>query len=80
MPRHFLGFLIRYKYQVIFPIAVFEGPIITLICGFLLSLGYLSLIPTLIIVFLGDVISDTFLFGVGRYGRKIVEKIKFLHI
>lgn len=80
MPRHFLAFLIQYKYQVIFPIAIAEGPIVTLVCGFLLSLGYLSLLPTLIIVFLGDIISDSVFFTIGRYGRKAVEHIKFLHI
>ncbi len=80
MPRHLIRFFIRYKYQVIFPIAVLEGPIITMISGFLISLGYLSFVPTFCIVFAGDLISDSFLYGIGRFGRNVVQKIPFIRI
>src|SRR6185312_6958785 len=80
MPRFLFRFLIQYKYQVIFPIAIVEGPIITLIAGFLISLGYLSWFPTLILVFFGDMISDSFFYLVGKYGRKYAERIKFLKL
>jgi membrane-associated protein len=65
---------------VIFPIATLEGPIITLISGFLISLGVLSFFPTLVVVFAGDMISDSFYFLLGARGRKFIERIKFLHI
>lgn len=80
MPHYLFQFLIRYKYAVIFPIAVIEGPVITLICGFLISLGILSFIPTLIVVFAGDIISDSIYYSLGKHGRKFVERIKFLNI
>lgn len=80
MPRHLLRFLIQYKYQLIFPIAVLEGPIITIISGFLISRGYLSFLPTLIIVFCADMLSDSFFYALGRHARKFVEKIRFLKI
>jgi membrane protein DedA with SNARE-associated domain len=65
---------------VIFPIATLEGPIITMVSGFLISLGILSFIPTLLVVFAGDLISDSFYFWLGSRGRHFVERIKFLHI
>lgn len=65
---------------MIFPIATAEGPIITLVSGFLISLGILSPIPTFLVVFAGDLISDSFYFKLGSRGRKFVEGIKFLHI
>jgi membrane protein DedA with SNARE-associated domain len=78
--RQLFGFLIKYKYAVIFPIATLEGPIITMVSGFLISLGILSFIPTLLVVFAGDLLSDSFYFALGSRGRGFVEKIKFLRI
>ena len=80
MSRQLFRFLIQYKYAVIFPIATLEGPIITLVSGFLISLGILSFIPTLLVVFAGDMISDSFYYSLGKRGRAFVERIKFLHI
>jgi membrane protein DedA with SNARE-associated domain len=78
--RQLFRFIIQYKYAIIFPIATLEGPIITLVSGFLVSLGVLSFIPTLLVVFAGDLISDSFYFWLGSRGRQFVQKIKFLRI
>jgi membrane protein DedA with SNARE-associated domain len=78
--RQLFRFLIKYKYWVIFPIATLEGPIITMVSGFLISLGILSFIPTLLVVFAGDILSDSFYYALGRRGRRFVERVKFLHI
>jgi membrane protein DedA with SNARE-associated domain len=78
--RQLFRFLIQYKYALIFPIATLEGPIITLVSGFLISLGILSFIPTLLVVFAGDLISDSFYYSLGKRGRSFVERIKFLRI
>lgn len=80
MSRQLFRFIIQYKYAIIFPIATVEGPIITMVSGFLISLGILSFIPTLLVVFAGDLISDSFYFWLGSRGRRFVERIKFLHI
>jgi membrane-associated protein len=65
---------------LIFPIATLEGPIITLVSGFLISIGILSPIPTFLVVFAGDLISDSFYFWLGSRGRDFVQRIKFLRI
>ena len=65
---------------MIFPIATLEGPIITMVSGFLISLGILSFVPTFLVVFAGDLISDSFYFWLGSRGRRFVERIKFLNI
>lgn len=80
MSRQLFAFLIQYRYAFLFPIATIEGPIVTLVAGFLVSLGILSFIPTLLIVFAGDMISDSFYYSLGRRGRTFIEKIKFLHV
>lgn len=51
-----------------------------MVSGFLISLGILSFIPTFLVVFTGDLISDSFYFWLGSRGRHFVERIKFLHI
>jgi len=51
-----------------------------MVSGFLISLGVLSFIPTFLVVFAGDMISDSFYFALGARGRKFVEWIPFLRI
>ena len=56
--RYILQILHYYKYFAIFPIAVVEGPIISIITGFLASRGIISFLGGFIAVWLGDFISD----------------------
>jgi membrane-associated protein len=62
--------LIIYKYIVIFPIAVVEGPIITIISGFLASIHVLSFGGAFTVVALGDLVGDSLYYCLGRFGRK----------
>ena len=78
--RTLIRFFIHYKYQAIFPIAVLEGPIITIISGFLISRGVLSVWGAFLVVFLGDAISDSVFYFIGRGGKKYIHKLKFLRI
>jgi membrane protein DedA with SNARE-associated domain len=78
--HHILRFLAKYKYQVIFPIAVIEGPIVTVITGILISRGQLSALPAFAIIFAADMISDPALYLLGRFGRHMLHKIPFLKI
>jgi membrane-associated protein len=70
--------LLRYKYFVIFPIAVIEGPIITIICGFLASLGFLNLLAAYVLIVTGDLTGDTLYYLIGKFGREKFLK-KFGH-
>ena len=78
--RRIFQFLLRYKYQVIFPIAVVEGPIVTVISGILVARGRLSFLPTLAVVFAGDMVSDPALYMLGRFGRHLMHKLPFIRI
>ena len=69
------SWLITYRYWVALPITVFAGPIVMVVCGFLLKLGYFSLIPVYFILLLGDLIGDFLWYGVGYYGaRRLVRR------
>ncbi len=78
--RVLIRFFVHYKYAAIFPIAVLEGPIITIISGFLVSRHILSFIPAFFVVFFGDAVSDTIFYIIGRNGRNLIQKLKFLRV
>lgn len=68
--------LTKYGYFILFPLAIIEGPIVSLVVGFLIYLGYLKFLPAYAILLLGDLIPDTVYYYIGRFGskRKIMEK------
>ncbi len=64
----FLFHLIRsYGYFIIFPIVVIEGPGITFLAGFLVSLGYLNPYWTYFTVLFADLVSDVAYYAAGRW-------------
>ncbi|MES3004562.1 MAG: VTT domain-containing protein [Patescibacteria group bacterium] len=60
----------QYKYWVIFPAVIIDGPIITVLSGFLVHMGVLGGLVTYVILVVGDVIGDTKYFLIGKYSRK----------
>lgn len=66
--------LLTYKYAILFPLAIFEGPIITVVAGFLVTLGFMDIFLVYIIVIVGDFIGDTILYGLGRWGKNLIYK------
>jgi len=68
--------IIDYRYLILFPIVVFEGPIITVIAGFLASLGQLNLYIAYFIVIFGDLTGDSIYYAIGRFGKeKIISHL-----
>jgi membrane protein DedA with SNARE-associated domain len=63
-----LSWLIQYRYLLLLPIVVVEGPIITVIAGFLVSLGYLDFILAYGLAVTGDLFGDTLYYLAGRIG------------
>ena len=62
--------IILYRYWILFPLACFEGPLVSIIIGFLVAGGYFNPFIAYIILVLGDVIPDTGYYFVGRWGHK----------
>lgn len=73
-----LHLLLVYRYHILFPVAVFEGPIATVIGGFLVSMGAMNPLIVYGIVIAGDAVGDTVYYLVGywsegflmRHGRR----------
>lgn len=60
--------LIAYKYYIIFPIAVVEGPIISILSGFIASNGYINIYIAFALLVLADLVGDTIFYLAGRFG------------
>ncbi len=63
-----ISLILVYKYAIIFPIAIIEGPIVTLVAGSLAATGHLNLELTFVVVVVADVVGDVLHYVIGRYG------------
>jgi membrane protein DedA with SNARE-associated domain len=71
-----LALLSAHKYLALFPLAVVEGPLVSLVVGFLIHKQILSFWLSFLILLLGDIIPDSIFWCIGYYGRgtKMVKK------
>lgn len=65
-----IGLLEVYKYHLLLPVSVIEGPIISVIGGFLCSAGFLNIYWTYAVLLLGDMLGDTLYYSIGRFGGR----------
>ena len=63
------AFLIAYGSALILPLAVIEGPFVTVLTGFLSAQGYFDWYWAVPLLVGGDVIGDVICYWVGRTGR-----------
>jgi membrane protein DedA with SNARE-associated domain len=66
-----VSLLQEYRYLILLPIAAVEGPTVTIISGFLVSLGVFGFWSAFLVIVLADVVGSTFLYLVGRSGRNL---------
>lgn len=60
--------LLVYKYLVLFPVGILEGPVASVIAGYLSSLGLLDLYAAYGILVIADLIGDCLYYAAGRWG------------
>lgn len=77
--EYLLELLLTYKYFIIFPIAVLEGPGLAILCGVLIARSLLNPYYTFILLLLGEIIGDAFYYCLGRFGgRPFIKKWGYL--
>jgi membrane protein DedA with SNARE-associated domain len=70
-----ISWLLHFKYLALFPLAVIEGPIITIITGFFASLGYINFFLAYAVIVAGDLAGDAIHYFIGRFGgRRFIDK------
>ncbi|MFA5272648.1 MAG: hypothetical protein WC353_00635 [Candidatus Peribacter sp.] len=65
-----IALLLAYRYWILFPLALVEGPMVSIIAGLLVSQGIFALVPAYTIIFLGDSLPDTLYYIAGRLSHK----------
>jgi len=61
---------------MVFPIAVVEGPIISVLSGFLVGNGVFNMYIAFLVLLAGDVVGDSIYYAIGRYGGlSLIKKI-----
>lgn len=66
----------QYGYFILFPLAVVEGPISTIIAGLFVSMGLLNPFIVYAVMMSGDIVGDTLCYSIGRWGGKpFFEKV-----
>jgi membrane-associated protein len=74
--EHIFYLLTEYKYFLLFPLAIVEGPIIAIIAGFLCINGFLNPWIAFPLIVLGDIIGDSICYMFGRWGvPEFIKKI-----
>lgn len=70
-----IGWLLTYRYSIAYPLAIAEGPILMLVSGFLVHMGFFDFWPIYFILMAGDLTGDIFWYNVGRHGaRSLIDK------
>lgn len=78
MQQWLIQFGMHHQYLVYIPVvlaAVLEGPLLSMVFGLLLRLGYFSFIPVYAALMLGDLIGDVAWYYIGyHYGRSAIRR------
>ena len=60
--------LLTYKYWLILPLSIIEGPIVAMAAAFLASTGVLNIQIVYVLALAGDIIGDILYYALGRFG------------
>ena len=67
--EYILYLLMQYKYIILLPLAVVEGPIIAIIVGLLCTRGFFNPFYAYVVIVFGDLIGDSLVYVLGRWGK-----------
>jgi membrane protein DedA with SNARE-associated domain len=65
--------LLTYKYARLIPLSIIEGPIVAVICGFLVTLGVLNPVLIYVVLVLGDIVGDGIVYYIGYSGKRFLK-------
>jgi len=65
--------LLTYKYLILIPLSIIEGPIVTVVCGFLVTLKLFNPFVVYVVMVLGDIIGDAGIYYIGYSGKRFLK-------
>lgn len=74
--EHAIALILQYRYLIILPLGIVEGPALAMVCGLLIKLSLLSFWPVYIILMIADLIGDVMWYAIGyKGGPKLVNSL-----
>ena len=76
-PQHINELILQYRYWIMIPLSIFEGPVIAVAAGALAPLGYFNIFALAAFFFALDMAKDAFYYSLGYWGgnTKTVQKL-----
>jgi membrane-associated protein len=68
-----ISLLLTYKYIILIPLAIIEGPIVSVICGFLVTLGVFNPLLVYMVMVIGDIAGDGIIYYIGYSGKRFLK-------
>ncbi len=70
MPQELIALLIAYKYWILLPLSIIEGPIVAVIVGFLSTQGYFNFFTAYLFLVTLDFLTDIAYFSIGQRAQE----------
>jgi membrane protein DedA with SNARE-associated domain len=68
---HITSLIIEYRYLILIPLSVLEGPIVAFAAGALVTLGYFNIYVLAIFFLIMDMAKDGFYYSIGYWGGRV---------
>ena len=68
--------LLTYKYIILIPLSIIEGPIVTVVAGFLVTLKIFNPRLVYVIMVIGDIAGDAGIYYIGYSGKRFLKYFK----
>lgn len=65
--------LLTYKYIILIPLSIIEGPIVSVVCGFLVTLGVFNPFVVYVVMVIGDIVGDGIIYYIGYSGKRFLK-------
>ncbi|MFA6353340.1 MAG: VTT domain-containing protein [Candidatus Paceibacterota bacterium] len=65
--------LLTYKYLILIPLSIVEGPIVSVIAGFLTTLNIFNPLLVFLVMVAGDIVGDAIFYFIGYKGKKLFK-------
>lgn len=70
-----VSWLLAFRYPIAYPLAIVEGPVVMMVSGFLVRIGFFYFWPIYFILMAGDLTGDVLWYLLGRHGaRSFIDK------
>lgn len=80
--REIIDLLFKYSYAILFPIALFEGPFIAVVAGFMVAIKFMSFWPAYLILISANIIGDIAYYMLGKFVpyKKLIKYFSYIKV